>query len=159
MINYRNIITAVCLALSSTAMAQKEHNFEVAKNIDIFNALYRELDMLYVDTLDAKKVIGIGIDAMLSNLDPYTEFYAEEDMRDLKIMTTGKYGGIGSIIRLRKDSAIRRYASITRRSQGGRCHHKGGWQGNNQGHEDKRCERYVTWRTRNNIRASGKASR
>ena len=106
MINYKNIITAVCLALSSTAMAQKEHSFEVAKNLDIFNTLYRELDMLYVDTLDAKKVIEVGIDAMLSNLDPYTEFYAEEDMRDLKIMTTGKYGGIGSIIRLRKDSTI-----------------------------------------------------
>ena len=87
-------------------MAQKEHSFEVAKNLDIFNTLYRELDMLYVDTLDAKKVIGVGIDAMLSNLDPYTEFYAEEDMRELKIMTTGKYGGIGSIIRMRKDSTI-----------------------------------------------------
>jgi len=106
MIQYKKIITALCLAISSTALAQKEHSFEVSKNIDIFNALYRELDMLYVDTLEAKKVIGLGIDAMLSNLDPYTEFYAEEDMRDLKIMTTGKYGGIGSIIRLRKDSTI-----------------------------------------------------
>lgn len=106
MIQYKKIITALCLAISSTAWAQKEHSFEVSKNIDIFNALYRELDMLYVDTLEAKKVIGLGIDAMLSNLDPYTEFYAEEDMRDLKIMTTGKYGGIGSIIRLRKDSTI-----------------------------------------------------
>lgn len=107
MIQYKKIITAMCLALSTTAWAQKkEHNFEVSKNIDIFNALYRELDMLYVDTLEANKVIQFGIDAMLSNLDPYTEFYAEEDMSDLKIMTTGKYGGIGSIIRLRKDSTI-----------------------------------------------------
>lgn len=86
--------------------SKKEHNFEVAKNLDIFNSLYRELDMLYVDSLDAHKLIMIGIDAMLGSLDPYTEYYAEEDMGDLKMMTTGKYGGIGSVIRQRKDSTI-----------------------------------------------------
>lgn len=102
----KNMLAALTLAVSCSACAQTEHSFEVSKNIDIFNSLYRELDMLYVDTLDAKKVIEYGIDAMLSNLDPYTEYYSKEDMGDLKIMTTGKYGGIGSIIRLRKDSSI-----------------------------------------------------
>lgn len=102
-------IVLLCSALLVSAQnknGKTEHQFEVAKNLDIFNSLYRELDMLYVDTLDANKLVAIGIDAMLSSLDPYTEFYAEEDMDDLKMMTTGKYGGIGSVIRLRKDSTV-----------------------------------------------------
>ena len=96
------------MAFAQTEKANKntEHSFEVAKNLDVFNSLYRELDMFYVDTLDAQTLITLGIDAMLESLDPYTEYYAEEDMGDLKMMTTGKYGGIGSIIRLRKDSTV-----------------------------------------------------
>ncbi len=103
---YKQLAASCLLAFSCSACAQTEHSFEVSKNLDIFNSLYRELDALYVDTIDAKKVIGVGIDAMLSNLDPYTEYYSEDDMGDLKIMTTGKYGGIGSLIRMRKDSTI-----------------------------------------------------
>lgn len=108
----KRLVTYIAITLSAlSALAQSsdkktDHNFEVSKNLDIFNSMYRELDMLYVDTLDSKKLITIGIDAMLESLDPYTEYYAEEDMGDLKMMTTGKYGGIGSVIRLRKDSAI-----------------------------------------------------
>lgn len=106
----KRILTFSLLALlciSTFAQEKKkEHAFEVAKNLEIFNSLYRELDMLYVDTLDANKLITTGIDAMLESLDPYTEYYAEEDMVNLKMMTTGKYGGIGSIIRLRKDSTV-----------------------------------------------------
>lgn len=94
------------IALAQSTDKKTEHQFEVAKNLDIFNTLYRELDMLYVDTLDANKLITLGIDAMLESLDPYTEYFAEEDMGDLKMMTTGKYGGIGSVIRLRKDSTV-----------------------------------------------------
>ena len=78
----------------------------MSKHLDVFNALYRELDLFYVDSLDAHRSILIGIDAMLEDLDPYTEYYSEEDMGDLKMMTTGKYGGIGSIIRMRKDSTV-----------------------------------------------------
>ncbi len=108
----KKILTTVVVMIAALgAFAQStdkktEHHFEVAKQLDIFNTLYRELDMLYVDTLDAQKLIPIGIDAMLGSLDPYTEYYAEEDMGDLKMMTTGKYGGIGSVIRLRKDSTV-----------------------------------------------------
>lgn len=86
--------------------AQTEHHFEVAKNLDVFNTLYRQLDLFYVDTLEASKLIRVGIDAMLDELDPYTVYYPEEEMGDLKMMTTGKYGGIGSIIRMRKDSTV-----------------------------------------------------
>lgn len=101
------IMGVVCFAQNDTKVEKNsEHNFEVAKNLDIFNSLYRELDMFYVDTLDANKLVKIGIDAMLESLDPYTVYFAEEDMGDLKMMTTGKYGGIGSVIRLRKDSTV-----------------------------------------------------
>ncbi len=86
--------------------AQTEHNFAVAKNLDIFNSLYRQLDIFYVDSLKPEQLIRVGIDAMSRSLDEYTQFYPEEDMGDLKMMTTGKYGGIGSIIRMRNDSTV-----------------------------------------------------
>ena len=89
-----------------TSFAQLEHNFSVAKYLDIFNSIYRQLDIFYVDSLEAEKVIRVGIDAMTNELDIYTKFYPEEEMGDLKMMTTGKYGGIGSIIRMRKDSTV-----------------------------------------------------
>lgn len=73
-------------------------NFQLAKNLDIFNAIVKELDMFYVDTISPDKVIREGIDAMLMQLDPYTNYFAEEDMGELKQLTTGKYGGIGSLI-------------------------------------------------------------
>ena len=56
-------------------------SFQIAKNLDIFNSIVKELDMFYVDTLDPNKTIREGIDAMLYSLDPYTEFYPEEDRR------------------------------------------------------------------------------
>lgn len=88
------------------SQAQTEHSFTVSKSLDIFNSVYRQLDLFYVDSLEADKVIRAGIDAMTEELDPYTRYYPEEDMGELKMMTTGKYGGIGSIIRLRKDSTV-----------------------------------------------------
>ena len=94
------------LPMQAQDKPKEDHTFSVSKNLDIFNTLYRKLDLFYVDTLDAEKLIVTGIDAMLESLDPYTEYYADEDLDDLKMMTTGKYGGIGSIIRMRKDSTI-----------------------------------------------------
>ena len=85
--------------LSIQAQDSQNHNLEVAKNLDIFNALYKNLDMMYVDTLDANKVIGTGINAMLKSLDPYTEYYPEEKQKELKQMLTGKYAGIGALVR------------------------------------------------------------
>lgn len=72
---------------------------EVAKNLEIFNALYKNLDLMYVDTLEADEVIGTGIQAMLHSLDPYTEYYPEEKQKELKTMLTGKYAGIGALVR------------------------------------------------------------
>lgn len=75
---------------------QQERYFEINKNIDIFNTLLRELDMFYVDSLDLKKTIKVGIDQMLASLDPYTEYFDEEQTKEFATMTTGEYAGIGS---------------------------------------------------------------
>ena len=100
------VLLTLFLPIGAQDKPKEDHLFSVTKNLDIFNTLYRKLDLFYVDTLDAEKVIQTGIDAMLESLDPYTEYYADEDLGDLKMMTTGKYGGIGSIIRMRKDSTV-----------------------------------------------------
>ncbi|MBQ8154851.1 MAG: S41 family peptidase [Prevotella sp.] len=81
------------------AQTQKDHHFEVGKHLDIFNNVYKNLELLYVDTLNPKETIGTAINAMLRSLDPYTEYYAQEDTKDLKMMLTGKYAGIGALIR------------------------------------------------------------
>ena len=99
----KRIVTAFVLVVSmlSSVLAQehKNHNFEVAKNLDAFNNIYKGLDLMYVDTLNPGEVIGNGIKAMLKSLDPYTEYYPEEKTKELKHLLTGKYAGIGSIIR------------------------------------------------------------
>lgn len=88
-------------------LAQKKDNrFEVSKNLDIFNALVKEMEMFYVDSIDVDKTVRRGIDAMLGGLDPYTEYIPEQEMDKLKFMTTGEYGGIGSYIRERKEGGV-----------------------------------------------------
>ncbi|OUP12059.1 peptidase S41 [Mediterranea sp. An20] len=74
-------------------------SFQIAKNLDIFNSIVKELDLFYVDTIDPNKTIREGIDAMLYSLDPYTEYYPEDDQSELEQMLKNSYGGIGSIIR------------------------------------------------------------
>lgn len=87
------------LAFTATAQEDKDHNFTVAKNLDVLNVIYKHLDLMYVDSLNGNEVIGNGINAMLQSLDPYTVYYPEEKVKELKFMITGKYGGIGSVIR------------------------------------------------------------
>ncbi len=78
--------------------AGDSHSFGIAKNLDIFNSIVKELDLFYVDTLDPDKVIKEGIDEMLYSLDPYTEYYPEEEQDELQQMLKNSYGGIGSVI-------------------------------------------------------------
>ena len=91
-------IFSILVSLSASAQNTSDHNFNVAKNLDIFNAIYRNLDLMYVDTLDADKAVGTAIRAMLGSLDPYTEYYPEDKSGEYKEMMTGKYAGIGSVI-------------------------------------------------------------
>ena len=87
------------LAAPTFAQVDKDHDFKAAKNMEIFNAIYKNLDLMYVDTLDAEVVVGNGINAMLRSLDPYTTYYPEQKMKELKNLLTGKYAGVGAVIR------------------------------------------------------------
>lgn len=92
----------LCLWLLATAgWAQRDNRFEVSKQLEIFNAILKEVELFYVDSLDVEKSVRRGIDAMLRGLDPYTEYFPEQDMEELDLITTGEYGGIGSLIRQR----------------------------------------------------------
>lgn len=83
-----------------------DNRFEVSKQLDIFNALIKEVEMFYVDSIDIQKAIRRGIDAILKGLDPYTEYIPEDEMADLKFLTTGEYGGIGAYIRSREGGTV-----------------------------------------------------
>lgn len=83
--------------------AQKDNHFEISKNLDIFNSIVKEAEMFYVDSIDIEKTIQRGINSMLSGLDPYTEYIPEEKVENLQFITTGEYGGMGSIIRQRSN--------------------------------------------------------
>ena len=89
----------VMLGMGMTSFKEDDRNFQISKNLDIFNSIFKELDMFYVDTVNAEKMIQTGVEGMLSLTDPYTEYYPEEEVSSLKEMTTGKYGGIGAAIR------------------------------------------------------------
>lgn len=89
-------------AVPVSAQKDSNHNFEISKNLEIFNDIYKQLDMFYVDSLSVDTVIEWGIDAMLRQVDPFTVYYPEEGMDELKEMTTGKYAGIGAVIRFYK---------------------------------------------------------
>ena len=77
----------------------KNKDLELVKNLDIYYTLFRELNMFYVDETDPEKLVTTSIEAMLSSLDPYTDYIPESDMDDFQFQTTGEYGGIGSLIR------------------------------------------------------------
>ena len=96
--HYITLLVLLC-PLLLFGQGKKNHNLAVAKNLDIFNQVYKNLDLLYVDTLNPDEVISTGIKAMLRSLDPYTEYYPESETKDLKMMLTGKYAGIGALVR------------------------------------------------------------
>ncbi|MGL4292624.1 MAG: S41 family peptidase [Bacteroidales bacterium] len=83
-----------------------QRNFEITRNLDIFNTLFKELDLYYVDTIQTEEVVRNGINAMLQQLDPYTQYIPESEKEDFNTMTTGEYGGIGSIIQQRDNKVI-----------------------------------------------------
>ena len=103
----KKILTLLCAAALCipAAAQQSRHNFETAKQLDIFNSIYKLLDLFYVDTLDAKKNVENAVLYMLDQIDPYTVYYPEDDTGELKQLTTGKYAGIGAVISYRKDLA------------------------------------------------------
>ncbi len=99
------IVLIMCLALSAITLKgqgkkdDSNHNYDVEKQLETFSAIYKQLDMMYVDTLDPSVTVGSGIKAMLNSLDPYTTYYPSDEVQDLRTMLTGKYAGIGAVIK------------------------------------------------------------
>ena len=108
--NVRNRIIALTflfsVGLASYSFAVKNNSFEIAKNLEIFAAIFRELDAFYVDEISPQKFVRSGIEGMMSSLDPYTTFISEDEMGSYEMQTTGKYGGIGSLIRKSGDYVV-----------------------------------------------------
>lgn len=104
----KSFLSLLFVACCLSSIAQTGHNWEISKNLNIFNTLYKTLDLYYVDTLDAKPLIEDAIGYMLSNLDEYTKYFPQNEKADLKQMIEGKYAGIGALIRYykKKDRCI-----------------------------------------------------
>lgn len=100
-------IVAICFVAGvMTGFKTDKRNFETTRNLDIFNTLFKELDLYYVDTIKTEEVVRNGINSMLAQLDPYTQYIPESEKEDFTTMTTGEYGGIGSIIQQREGKVI-----------------------------------------------------
>ena len=95
---YTISVLAISILAISAFYSPTDKYFEITRNLDIFASLFKEINAFYVDEVDPEKSIRTGIDAMLSSLDPYTNYIPEEDLGAYRTMTTGEYGGIGSLI-------------------------------------------------------------
>lgn len=90
------LLTLIPLFIAFFSFKADDRYFEIAKNLDIFATLFKELNSLYVDEINPTRAMGVGIKAMLKELDPYTNYYAEDAIEDYRTLTTGKYNGIGA---------------------------------------------------------------
>ena len=93
-------------ALLVSFRSDNERYFEIAKNLDIFATLFKEVNTYYVDEVPPAKLVKTGIDAMLKSLDPYTNYIPEDDIEDFRTLTTGQYGGIGVLVQKRNGKTI-----------------------------------------------------
>ncbi len=103
---WAGIAIVVIVGVSFYSFTRDEKNFEVAKNLDIYHTLFRELNMFYVDEVNPNKLVKTSIDQMLESLDPYTTYISEDQMEDFRFMTTGEYAGIGALISKQNDKII-----------------------------------------------------
>ncbi|WP_340111689.1 S41 family peptidase [Maribellus mangrovi] len=100
------IALVAVLSVSFFSFTRDEKNFEIAKNLDIYHTLFRELNMFYVDEINPNKLVKTSIDDMLQSLDPYTNYISEDQIEDFRFMTTGEYAGIGALIGKHGDNII-----------------------------------------------------
>ncbi|WP_294140065.1 S41 family peptidase [uncultured Sanguibacteroides sp.] len=100
------ILGVFILTLGILSLKEDEKRFEVSKGLNIFATLFRDVNLFYVDEIEPEKLVQTGIDAMLKSLDPYTVYYPESKMDEFKMMTTGAYAGIGSIISMKNDYVV-----------------------------------------------------
>lgn len=98
--------TVIVAASTIASLADtRSSKMDITRNLDIFNALVKELQTLYVDSIDAEKSVNTAINAMLNNIDPYTEYIPYKDQEDFMTMTSGEYAGVGSTI-MQRDSWV-----------------------------------------------------
>lgn len=100
------IIAFISITCGLMALKNDDKNFEISKHLNIYATLFREVNMFYVDEINPGDLVTTGIKAMLKSLDPYTVYYPESEMEDVKLMTTGEYAGIGSVISKKEDQVI-----------------------------------------------------
>lgn len=100
------VFLTINVKAQTTQADKNQRYFDINKSIDIFNSVIRELDMFYVDSIKVDSLVNGTIRNMLARMDPYTEYYTEENIGDLQFMTTGEYGGIGSIISYNNNQVI-----------------------------------------------------
>ena len=94
------------IGISFYSFNRDQKNFEIAKNLDIYHTLFRELSLFYVDDVNPNTLIKTSIDKMLNSLDPYTNYISEDQIEDFRFMTTGEYAGIGALISKQKDKIV-----------------------------------------------------
>ena len=99
-------LSGALFLFSFRGASDNERYFEIAKNLDIFATLFKEVNTYYVDEVTPGKLVKTGIDAMLKSLDPYTNYIAEDDIEDFRTLTTGQYGGIGAVVVKRNGKTV-----------------------------------------------------
>ena len=100
------LLAIIVNCFCANAQLTEEQHFEIGKQLDIFNSIFKELNLFYVDSIDAKKIVQTGIKSMLGTLDPYTEYFSEDKMADFKFNITGEYAGIGAVITSREGKIL-----------------------------------------------------
>lgn len=100
------VVVLIIAGVATYSFTHDQKNFEIAKNLDIYYTLFRELNTFYVDDVNPNKLVKTSIDKMLESLDPYTNYITENDIEDLRFMTTGEYAGIGALITKHRDNII-----------------------------------------------------
>lgn len=99
-------VVVIAIIIGLTSLKNDDKSFQISKNLNIFASLFRDVNLFYVDDVNPEKMITTGINAMLRSLDPYTVYYPESETEDVKLMTTGEYAGIGSVISKKGDQVI-----------------------------------------------------
>lgn len=103
---YLGIAIIAVVGLTFFSFTRDQKNFDVAKNLDIYHTLFRELNLFYVDEVEPNELVKTSIDKMLESLDPYTNYISEDQIEDFRFMTTGEYAGIGALISRQNNKVV-----------------------------------------------------
>lgn len=102
----RTLVIGSIAIVGGLGIAAGDNYFEISKNIEVFTEVYKELNIYYVDEVNPGEIMKTGIDAMLTSLDPYTDYIPESDIEEYRFQTTGQYGGIGALIKTQGEKVL-----------------------------------------------------